>query len=314
MTILENRASVVLYNFLTSNQFDYPFLLPSSVCPIVPSTFIRANVDFEFVDIDASLAINKELVSDKLRRKKYSGICFVHAYGKLYDTNAFFRNLKSIDPRFCIIDDRCLCPPDLSFSKPQFSDLTLYSTGYSKFVEIGKGGWGILNDSYSYKMTILEYKENDYIEFLEGHRFCLDNNTLYTLPESNWLDSSPCKINTDDYFNEVRIKLKEAQLHKERLNHIYRNNLPKKIQLGDEFSNWRFSIVVKNRAEVLEAIFKEGLFAGTNYPSISYMFKATPSPFAENLGHQIINLFNNFSFDELRAKKVCEIINKAMTV
>jgi hypothetical protein len=313
MTILENRASVVLYNFLINNQFDYPFLLPSTICPIVPSTFIRANVDFEFVDIDGSLSINKEHVIDKLSKKRYSGICYVHAYGKLYDTDRFFNDLKSIDSSFCIIDDRCLCIPDLSFSKPQFSDLTLYSTGYSKYVEIGKGGWGILNDSYSYKMTTLEYKEDDYIEFLKGHRFCLDNNTTYLLPESNWLDSNPCKMKTSEYFNNVEIKLREAQVHKEKLNSIYRNNLPKKIQLGDEFSNWRFSIIVDNRAEILEAIFKEGLFAGTNYPSISHMFKGETSPFAENLGQKIINLFNNFSFDELRAKKICGVINNSIT-
>jgi hypothetical protein len=314
MTILENRASVVLYNFLISNKFYYPFLLPSNVCPIVPSSFIKANVAFEFVDIDNALSINKEHVMNKLSRKRYSGICFVHAYGKLYDTDTFFRDLKALDDLFCIIDDRCLCIPDLSFSKPNFSDLTLYSTGYSKYVEIGKGGWGILNDSYSYKMTTLKYKEDDYIEFLKGHRFCLDNNTRYALPESNWLDSNHCKMDTSKYFNEVKIKLEQAQIHKGKLNSIYRNNLPKKIQLGEEFSNWRFSIIVDNRKEILEAIFREGLFAGTNYPSISNMFKGQTSPFAESFGQNIINLFNSSNVDELMARKLCRVINNFIAV
>lgn len=52
MIKIEQRASVVLYRFLVANCKDFHFLLPANVCPVVPLTFLKAKVDFSFVDID----------------------------------------------------------------------------------------------------------------------------------------------------------------------------------------------------------------------------------------------------------------------
>lgn len=51
MIKVEKRASTVLYKFLISNCRGYSFILPANVCPVVPLTFIKANIDFVFVDI-----------------------------------------------------------------------------------------------------------------------------------------------------------------------------------------------------------------------------------------------------------------------
>ena len=95
---------------------------------------------------------------------------------------------------------------------------------------------------------------------------------------------------------------------KEKINRIYRENLPYEVQWGDDYSQWRFMISVENREEVLKAIFDAGLFAGTNFPSISWMFKSVHCENAERESKHIVNLFNDFRVNEQFAYKICEII------
>ena len=60
MIIFEDRAATVLYKTLKSLKNKNKFLLPLNICPIVPDTFIKANINFEFVGeettIDRSIA------------------------------------------------------------------------------------------------------------------------------------------------------------------------------------------------------------------------------------------------------------------
>ena len=79
---------------------------------------------------------------------KYSGLVFVHAYGKKYDNKEFYRDVKRLDSNFCIIDDCCLCIPELADSLPENVDLCLYSTGYAKFIELSYGGYASFRGWY----------------------------------------------------------------------------------------------------------------------------------------------------------------------
>jgi len=313
MLRIENRASVVLYNFLKSNKnkFTKPFLLPANVCPIVPSIFLKADVDFEFVDIDNSMAINKSISLSKIETGRYSGICFVHAYGKLFDNESFYTELKSKGDNICIIDDKCLCVPDVELTNTGKSDLILYSTGYSKYVDLGYGGWGVIDDSYNYNLQILDYIEFDYRNFLKSHKYCLENKIRFQLPNTQWLDSNICKLHPNDYFKIIAESLGKIEIQKSLLNNIYKTELPSEIQMTDEYNNWRFNILVSKRDLILSNIFNSGLFAGTNYPSVANMFKGAIAVMAEKYEKRIINLFNDFRFDEEQAHEVCRIINKS---
>lgn len=104
---------------------------------------MKAGVDFEFIDIDETHAMSKGLAMERFITGKYSGLVFVHAYGRLFDNTFFYKEIKQANPRFCIIDDRCLCIPDLSGKNPDNTDIVLYSTGYAKYVELSFGGYGV---------------------------------------------------------------------------------------------------------------------------------------------------------------------------
>ncbi len=310
MIKLENRASVVLYNFLKSNGFKHPFLLPANVCPIVPSVFLKANIEFEFLDIDHSHIINNEIVLEKLSKRNYSGILFVHPYGNLVNTNDFFNQIRSISESTCIIDDRCLCVPETKLTDA-LADLVLFSTGYSKYIDFDYGGWGVLKNSYEYKQhSLTKFKSNDFDALLKLHKESINNNISCKIPSDlNWLNTDLPNIQENEYFMEIESLLETVHLHKSKLNRIYRDELPLEIQFPFEYQNWRFNLIVENRDELLQLIFKNNLFAGTNYPAISKIFSNTAAPEAEFYSKKILNLFNDFRFQETDALKIAKIIN-----
>lgn len=312
MIITSNRASAVLCNFLRSQRFNKPFLLPANVCPVVPLSFMKAGVDFEFVDIDDTHAISKHFVKERIGKVDYAGLVFVHAYGKTFDNISFYKEIKTDNPNFCIIDDRCLCPPDLADKQPDYTDLALYSTGYAKYVELSFGGYGLTNmkgidlANYVYDETE-EIKQQTYI------KDCLRFDKNYELPaDYPWLDGSQIQMSLEQYFEIIKKKIPVVQEQKNKINEIYRSQLPLSIQWGSDYENWRFMISVENRDKVLDVIFEHDLFAGTNFPSVSWMFKNQHCLNAEEESMHVINLFNDFRVNEDFAFKICEVIKSSI--
>lgn len=311
MIITASRASAVLYQFLRSKKFTKPFLLPANACPVVPLSFLKAGVDFEFVDIDDTHAMSKELTKERVVSGKYSGILFIHAYGKEYDNSTFYQELKDYDSGFCVIDDRCLCLPQQSGVLPDNVDLVLYSTGYAKYVDLLFGGYGIVSDSQCMAhCTPLPYSEENESRQLTYLKECLSKGTAYELPaDYPWLYVSALPMAQEQYFDTIRQKIPAIRAQRDRINQIYRTHLPKNIQWGEDYNHWRFMVSVDNRDEILDAIFNSGLFAGANYPSVSYLFKKQPSPRTEEEARHTLNLFNNHKADDAFALKICDIIN-----
>ncbi len=82
--------------------------------------------------------------------------------------------------------------------------------------------------------------------------------------------------------------------------------------MGDEFSNWRFSILVSNKQKLLDEIFKQGLFASSHYGPIDYMYNknCVENSNAGRIHDKLVNLFNDFRFDQAKACQIVDIINK----
>lgn len=232
MIITSNRASAVLCKYLYGKQFKKPFLLPANVCPVLPLTMMKAGVDFQFVDIDDTHAMSKGDALDKLKSGEFAGLVFVHSYGKLFDNTSFYEKIKRYDPQICIIDDRCLCQPDLTGDQPEYTDLALYSTGYAKYVELSFGGYGI-TDAAMLSSPAYEFSEEQEIKQQVYIKECLREGKGYELSEDYpWLDCSSLQLSVDQYFDVIRKKLCVVQKHKERINKIYREGIPKNIQFS----------------------------------------------------------------------------------
>lgn len=272
--VTANRANKILYNFIQANNITGKVLLPVNICTDVVATLQYAGLKLEFVDIQAdNLCIDQEAVLSLA--KEASMLLFVHTYGVENDFYDFFQEVKEVNSEIVIVDDKCLCMPDLHVEESP-ADLVLYSTGAKKMVDLGGGAIGYVADQWKYDE--IEVNPNEY---LTNDMWLLDTKQLY-------------------------MKMDAMIAHKEKLNAVYRKMLPFAIQLPDVYQHWRFNILTDKKDEILKALFADGLFASSHYAPHTYIHTYIR---AENLHKYVVNLFNDQYYTEEQAIRTCEIIN-----
>ncbi len=326
MFIYENRASVILFNILNNFRcMNQKFLIPLNGCSIIPFTFLKAGINFDFVDIsNDSLCMDEELVLkilDNDKSNKYVGVLFIKSYGINMNSNDFFKKIKDINSNLFIIDDRCLCIPDLNFYlNSTYADLTLFSTGGSKYIEIG-GGFAYLKDTFLYTRQELLFSLKDYNYLFQNlNNFISGKKSSFIYNDSNWLGDKILPFKTVlEYKKNINDKLVKTLKHKKNINSIYTNELPIDIQYKKEYQVWRFNISVNNKNKVLKNIFEAGLFASSHYIPLNRVLKNiiiysnNKNKYnADLLYEKNINLFNNFDFSEEMAFKLSNIIKSSI--
>ncbi|MCE9644492.1 MAG: hypothetical protein K8S20_00720 [Chloroflexi bacterium] len=300
------RASAILYS-LIARQPPLPWLLPANICPIVPITFLKAHIPFEFADISASsLHMDQEQALERVKAGKFGGLLYAHTYGEPSTPQAFFAEIKELDPDLLIVDDRCLCQPDLE--PIPSADVILYSTGYAKIVDLGHGGYAFIDDRLSYKPAYLPFNVRHHEEIERQYKAAVQDRLKFDYQDCDWLESGNSQVNWPEYRVQIESGLKTSLAGRSLINQIYENALPKEIQLPEQYQMWRFNIRVKEKARILGAIFEEGLFASSHYASLAGIMADGLTPQADSLAGEVINLFNDFHFDEKKAQKICDVI------
>ena len=303
------RASAILYSLLISQDNPTPWLLLANICPIVPITFFKAGVTFEFVDISAeTLHLDLEQVWRRLKRGEYGGVLYAHTYGESSTPNEFFQKVKSQYPELVIVDDRCLCIPDLDPPQELFADVALYSTGYAKIVDLGLGGYAFFKDDYRYDPEHLPFDPAAHIEIERGYKQFIQNRTPYVYSDSDWLQTDVDLPAWYDYRQQIEVGIKISLRQRATLNQIYADSLPPEIQFPQQYQTWRFNLRLKNKEKFLEAIFASGLFASSHYASLAGIMAPGQCYQAETLAKGIINLFNDHHFDLQKAEQICAVI------
>tara|TARA_B110000003_G_scaffold275815_1_gene319597 strand:+ start:352 stop:1224 length:873 start_codon:yes stop_codon:yes gene_type:complete len=279
MILFRDRAATVLFEILSTLDENSKFLLPLNICPIVPETFIKANIKFDFIDINLStLCMDEALALAALKDdSSINGVLFVKTFGIDLESEAFFQEVKDINQNIFIIDDKCLSIQDFNFHD-SLASLTLFSSGYSKYVDMGYGGFGLLRGSELNQIFKDNSEDRDFLDY---------------------------RISVD---REISL----MQKHKAELNSIYKKGIPSNLHLGRGFENWRFSILIDKKDDLLEKIFEEDdLFASSHYAPSIYQC-ADNSCINSNayfISSRIVNLFNDFRFNAEKAKRVVRIIN-----
>jgi len=303
------RASAILYNLLKSRENPNPWLLPANICPVVPLTFFKAGIPVEFVDISAeTLHMDLEQAEGRLKRGKYGGVLYAHTYGEPSTPVELFQSIQSKYPELLLVDDRCLCIPDLELPDELFADATLYSTGYAKIVELNFGGYTFLKDGTSYISQELPFDPQAYEETERGYKHAIQNCMPYTYADSAWLQTDADLPTWYDYRQQIEGGLQSSLRQRAALNEVYAARLPAEIQLQPAYQTWRFNLRLKNKERVLKAIFSAGLFASSHYASLSGIMGPGRCPQAESLAGEIINLFNDHHFDVQKAEQTCAVI------
>ena len=304
-----SRASAILYNLLVNRDNKLPWLLPANICPIVPITFLKAETLFEFVDISAeTLHMDLKQVDTLIKSRKFGGVVYAHTYGEESTPYDFFYKLKRLDASLLLVDDRCLCIPKLEPDTDNWADVQLYSTGYSKIVDFGIGGYAYLRVDLPYHPVHLPFDLNDYMQIERDYKQHVQGRSLYEYKDCNWLATDADLPAWQDYTQQIKTGIDSSLAQRTRLNSIYSFRLPPELQLQDKFNGWRFNIRVQNKLKVIDAIFKAGLFVSSHYASLAGIMREGRCPQAELLFSEVINLFNDHYFDEQKAEKVCTII------
>jgi hypothetical protein len=301
------RASAIVYSLLACRTDPRPWLLPANICPIIPITFLKAGVPFQLVDISAAtLHVDLELVEAQIETHEFGGLLYAHTYGEPSTPVDFFLKLKNLDPGLLIIDDRCLCIPDL---EPTHSaDVILYSTGYAKIVELNSGGYAFVKDDLKYQPVHLPFNSIHHDELEKRYKAAVQAREKYIYIDSDWLETDSPAAAWYDYRRQIETELNASLEQRALLNDIYASRLPVEIQLAQEYQTWRFNIRLKNKSRVLKSIFKAGLFASSHYASMAGIMADGVAFQAGTLADQVINLFNDRHFDERKAQQICDII------
>lgn len=311
MIAFEARACSVLHNLLLSREDGRPFLLPANVCPVVPLTFRKAGRPFELVDVSGpDLAIDEARCLARIERDRgIAGLLFVRTYGALGDAAPFFRTVKELAPDLLVIDDRCLCRPDPDGgSRTPGADVTLWSTGYAKHVDVGFGGFAHLSEDVSYRRFERAFSAPACEELERGVKDAVARRVPFGGGGEGWLDLSPPEVAWPAYRCGLLAALPEIDEHKRRLNAIYRDLLPPEVCLPDRFQEWRFNLLVPGPDELVARLFSAGLFASRHYASLGGVLGEGTFPEAERLHGQVVNLFNDRSFDEERARLAAGLV------
>lgn len=231
MIVLESRASHIIETVARTLSDRRPFLLPVNICPIVPETLARAARRYEFVDIDAT-SLAADLAQCAALADRASAIIFVRPYGCDPEEEPL---LSLRENGLVIIDDRCLCRPELQDGPPTAADVTLYSTGARKYVDLGRGG------------------------------FAHVRNGLHAGSEAMAEDWTR-------YAAEVRNALVGADAIRAELNAIYAEEIPREAQLPGRVQRWRFNVAVNDPDALVAKIFEAGLFASRHYRPLASGF------------------------------------------
>lgn len=307
------RASSILYNLLIKREDRRPWLLPANICPIVPITFFKAQIPIEFVDIsDATLQMDLEQTKARLEQGDYGGVLYAHTYGESSSPNAFFKELKGSHPDMLLIDDRCLCVPELEPEPAAKADVTLYSTGYAKIVELNFGGYAFVRDSLPYERVHLRFNPEDYLKIEKSYKQAIQTRQKIAYQDSDWLETEAVLPSWYDYRQQIQRRLHSSMKQREAIRAVYEPSLPSEIQMPEKYQTWRFNIRVKNKSQVLDAIFERGLFASSHYASLAGIMTDGYAPMAEKLASEVINLFIDHHFTPQMAEKASTIIRETL--
>lgn len=309
---VEQRASAILLNILKSLDCKTTFLLPANVCPIVPAIFFKAKVKFRFIDISLkTLCIDLEQVKHEIVQIKNPGLLYVRNLGILHDTNATFAELKKSNSSLIIIDDRCLSKITiLENDLCSEADATLFSTGYGKYIDLGWGGLAAINvNKIEYKSLQLDFHPGDLLELTSGFSKSLLTQNKFHYRDSAWLNTNKPATGLAEYISIIQLCNKEMKIHKDRINSIYRKNIPGSFIPSYDFDldNWRFTVFCPNKNTILKKIFDKGYFASSHYASLAHLFGGKRESNAETLAARTLNLFNNFKVTEAMALNISQI-------
>ena len=311
MYVLGSRALSILGNFLIFNRIQKVFL-PANCCPVVYALLGSLDIKVQTLDLTPNLRnLNMNPLKNFLAKNsnEVTALLLAHTYGALSDFNeSNTRGLRTAGLTY-IIDDRCLCIPKF---ENFWADLTLFSFGYSKFIQLNQSGAiAFVKKPSTYKRLSWKYNKKSYEAVDQALR---RHHNPYMVGKNignlSWVSNEEEKLNlsVDWILKTIPILVEQTLEKKIILNTIYRGQLGSETEidiLDDQFNFWRFNILIDDSALVLKKIFNAGLFASDHYRTYDGSCENST-----DLSKNVINLFNGMTQTKEFCLACCDIILK----
>jgi hypothetical protein len=311
ITLTRHRASSIIFDLVAERKGEW--IIPDNVCHAVYASILAAGGQPLLTDINRdTLELDQDIVLDILKSyPNVQGMIMVRTYGNTSQNyHTFFGEARSVNNHLLIIDDRCLTIPEL-YIEEENADVYLFSTGYSKVVDLGYGGYAFSTQKVvSMKKPFTSQDEKRFDDFFRSAVYSGDTvslDELNKISNTNWLNFD----STDEtsYFNSISTAKADVLNLKQQLNSIYRDLNPDFI-LGEHFNNWRFNIAVANRDEILYLLTENKLFASKHYYPLSKLSGQPGNDTWKSIYPNIINLFSDFRYTINQAEQTVALINK----
>jgi hypothetical protein len=312
------RASNLIHGIAAGLIAEDPsrcrWLVPANACDAVYLSLLSAGAHFQVVDISAeTFSMDVYVAAERLQQDPaIAGILYVHGYGASQHARQDLAELRRLaGPAAIILDDRCLCPPELEpdDAVADLVDGILFSTGNGKVVDLGGGGYGFLRED----LAVLAPSDH-FDPAAEARVLALLNSYEGEGPHaelqnllSTWLDPQPgpswaqCR-------DQILGQLAPTLDHKNHINDIYRNEIPGELALPSSHHIWRYNMQIPEPDQLIRAIFDAGLFASRHFRPYRANHDAASCPVAAELQGSILNLFNDRRFSIDQAKAVSKIV------
>jgi hypothetical protein len=295
------RASALLYRFLQASPRPGAWLLPANVCPVVPATLRAAGRTVRLLDVvpvhaPGGLGLDPAGCLEALADPAIEGLIYVHPFGVEHaEAPAIYRAFRERRPDLLVVDDRCSCRPRFEGVPTAGADVTLYSTGHGKFLDLGTGGFAFLAPAALIAPPAHAGRHGSVIELApHGDASRLD----LVAPEESW-----------ESFRERGLRaLPGITQHKQRLNAVYQELLPAGVSLPEIWHSWRYNLLLDDAEGLLARLFAAGLFASRHYPVLGGDHER--HPVAARLHARIVNLFNDLHYSEEQARHTAELVTR----
>jgi hypothetical protein len=308
-TVMGQRAASILYDVLCSRGSGEVFLMPANICPIVPITFFKAGMQVEFVDIEPiSLAMDLEQIEQRLGTRRYGGILYAHTYGDPTTPADFFEGVKGRWPSLLLIDDRCLCSPELDADPRTPFDVTLFSTGYGKVVDLGSMGYAFVHDGLAFPHRSLTFRDRDLAELESAYKFAVACSAAFAYQDTDWLQTDGTPAAWREFAARLRQAREDSLAHRRAINAVYNLLIPADLRLPERFQLWRYNVRLPRKAAALKAVFAAGLFASSHYASLVGIMGKGTGHVAKDLADSTVNLFNDSHYTVEMAEETARIV------
>jgi|GEM_PF-3034167 len=318
------RASHLIHAIVAGQISRRPecrhWLVPANACDAVYLSLMSAGASFDVVDISPdNYCLDVDQAIAKLSSgRPHAGLIYIHGYGASGSAASDIGRLReAAGSQTVIIDDRCLCSPavDPEPAGVGQADAIVYSTGYGKVLDLGRGGHAFVREQLTLQPAAGVFDPGAEAGLIEALRTEVDPDSQLQAGNdrqvSDWL-ASWLPIASGPVWKTLRRDVEQALPevldHKRRLNEAYSAQLPAQIVLPGAEHLWRYNIRVPDRDRLLEKVFEAGLFASAHFRSFRSHRDARRCPVAHEVQCSTVNLFNDKNFSLDQAARVSEIV------